>query len=176
MTNSELTHSSIARLMRQRTTVNHLLKVLPPATETQPLQQDIEHKLLTYEPGTTIFQKGDVSDNFYLIMQGEVDIMHPFQPDVAISHLTSGQYFGEVGLQQGRKRANTVRANPDSTTEVKVIVIGRETFRQLITADKLFEEEIALTMRHYLSKRLDEFMPDLQRRAKKSDLLDKLTS
>ncbi len=173
MTDSDLTHSSIARLMRQRTTVNHLLEALLPVDEVQPAQRDIEHKLLTFKPGETIFQKGDVADKFYIIMQGEVDVMHPYHQDVPIAQLTSGQYFGEGGLQQRRKRANTVRADPDSTTGVKVIAIAEETFHQLISGDKLFEEEIALTMRHYLSEQLGEFMPNLHRRARKG-VLDKL--
>jgi CRP-like cAMP-binding protein len=171
MTDSKLMHSSIADLMRQRTTVNHLLAVLPTPAEAQFVDKPINHELMTYEPGSIICRRGDIADKFYLIIQGEVDVMHPYHQDVPIARLMSGQYFGEVGVLQGGKRGRTTRAAPDSETDVKVIAIERDSFRQLITGNTILEEEIALTMRHYLSERLVEFMPDLRRRARKSNLL-----
>lgn len=173
MTDSELTHSTIARLMRQRTTVNHLLEILPATTETPLINKEIKHELITFEPGSIIYQRGDVADKFYLIVQGEVDVMHPYHQDIPIARLVSGQYFGEVGVQTG-KRERTIQAASDSETGVKVIAIERDSFRQMITGNTLLEEEIALSMRYYLSEQLVEFVPDLKRRARKSDLLKEL--
>ncbi len=153
---SDQTHSSIARLMSQRITIHHLHKVLPASTEEETPSKDIEHDDLTFEPGEIIFRKGDPADKFYIIMQGVVNVLHPYHEETIIDILTSGQYFGEGGIQQAQPRAYTVRANPEMDLTVKLMAIDADTFRQMIKGNMQFEEEIAMRMSFYLNRQLDD--------------------
>src|SRR6185369_8012920 len=65
--------------------------------------------------GEVIFQRNDYTNTFYSIVAGEVEV------ELAIEHdagghetrklpLRAGEYFGELGLISGRRRAATVRA------------------------------------------------------------------
>ena len=61
--------------------------------------------------GAVIFTKGDYTDSFFSIVEGEVAIEAP-GPDGALKTITlrRGQFFGEMGLLSGRRRTATVRA------------------------------------------------------------------
>src|SRR5262249_10152249 len=65
-----------------------------------------------YAPGTPIITQGEVADQFYIITKGQVDILlhHPGGPDIPVTTLGAGQYFGEIGLLRGGASTATVRA------------------------------------------------------------------
>jgi hypothetical protein len=69
---------------------------------------------------------------------------------------------------------NTIRAAVDLDSEVEVIGIGRETFHKLSTETNLTKDEIAVIMHQRLAASLQEFMPDLQRRPRRADMLSGL--
>jgi ABC-type lipoprotein export system ATPase subunit len=175
MTDSQLTQDTIARLMRQRMTTTHLLNVLPQLGEETFGEIELSYEHLTYEPGQIIFHQGDVSNRFYLIIQGEVDVLESDDQSDVRDRLTSGQYFGEVGLLvPDDKQPRTVRAAPDSEINTELVAIEKETFRYLITQNKMVKEEIALAMRQHVSEKLQEFMPDFRRRSRKGDALSRI--
>ncbi|MCB0192296.1 MAG: cyclic nucleotide-binding domain-containing protein [Anaerolineae bacterium] len=175
MQNSDLTQNAIARLMRQRTTADHLLQALPDVNQQQLAHIETTYKRLTYEPGQIIFRQGDPADKFYLIIKGEVDVLHPYHEDETIQRLTSGQYFGEFGLQNGGYRRRTVRAAPDMKTPVETIALDKETFIDLVTHNNMVGDEVALTMRQFTLERLETYIPQLKRRARAgTHLLDVL--
>jgi ABC-type lipoprotein export system ATPase subunit len=172
MQNSEMTQNTIARLMRQRLTADHLLKALPGVGQQSLSYIEKTHELLTYKPGQIIFRKNDHADKFYLITKGEVEVIHPYHDDIPIARLISGQYFGEFGLQHGGRRRRTVRAAPDVITNVEVIAINKATFMKLVSENTMIGDEIALTMRQYIRKQSGEFKSDLIQSQKKSDKPD----
>lgn len=64
-----------------------------------------------YEAGQTIFKQGDLGDYFYMILEGEVEVLHQ-PPDGAarvVNHHGKGVYFGETALLTGEPRNATVR-------------------------------------------------------------------
>ncbi len=153
---SQLTSEAIVTLMRQHTTTNYLMQVL---TETLPEasgQSKFDHKFLHFQPGEIIVRQGDIADNFYMINKGKVDIMSSHNESEPIAQLVSGQYFGEMGLLQRGKRANTVRAALNSETEIELIMIGQETFHQLMQEGKIVKDEIVVTMHHRLASSLSD--------------------
>jgi cAMP-dependent protein kinase regulator len=80
----------------------------------------------TFATGDTIIRQGDVADHFYIIVEGAVEVFHE-EADGRIEHmawLDSGNYFGEIGLLEGRRRTASVRA----ATPVKALAFDRETF------------------------------------------------
>jgi len=62
--------------------------------------------------GTFIIQQDGPSDKFFIIVDGEVSVLHSYGPDVRVGIRTLKKYdfFGESGLLQGRPRDATVEA------------------------------------------------------------------
>jgi cAMP-dependent protein kinase regulator len=96
-----------------------------------------------YSPGETIIRQGDVPDKFYIIVDGFVVVSHVNDKgkERLIAHLTSGDYFGEVGLLDGNPRIATVRA----LTKVKVVSFDRGTFRRWMSKSPTSQDEITET-------------------------------
>jgi ABC-type lipoprotein export system ATPase subunit len=84
-----------------------------------------------HEPGSIIVKEGSTADNFYLITRGsaEVVLKGADGTDIIVSHLHSGQYFGEIALLRGADHSATVRAG---ATGVEVMALDKETFTSLM--------------------------------------------
>jgi len=144
MVDSETTHREIATIMRQRVTVNQLMRVLSKPTA---LAQPLDYVIRSFRPGEIIFQKGDVADHFYLIFSGAVEIIAPDQPELVLARLESGQHFGAHELElPGAKRTQTLRAAIDLEAPAQLITITRTHFHQLLYQNHLVADEIALTL------------------------------
>ena len=148
---SNLTQDAIAQVMRQRMTVDHLLAALPEQVNrnTSRLLQS-GHERLTYQPGEVIVREGDAADKFYLITNGEVEVLQSGHGNEVLARLSSGQYFGEIGLLYGGRRTATVRAAADEDTVVQVVAISRDLFNALLTESNMTRNEILLIMRQRL--------------------------
>ncbi|MDB6164989.1 MAG: Pyridine nucleotide-disulfide oxidoreductase, FAD/NAD(P)-binding domain protein, partial [Lacunisphaera sp.] len=80
-----------------------------------------------YEPGDYIVKQGEPPASFYVIEQGEVEIVRasPEMPKgEVIATLGSGSFFGEQALLNNQPRAASVRAR----TTVDVVVMGKNVF------------------------------------------------
>lgn len=126
-------------------------KIAPDAQEASPSYSlppmqtgffDVEHieHMQMFLPGRTIVQQGEVADQFYVIIDGIVDVFVPYDDgeEVQIDELTKGDYFGEVGLLERGTRIATVRAK----TEVKLIVFDRDTFLSWMKNNPDSQDEI----------------------------------
>jgi NADH dehydrogenase len=84
-----------------------------------------------YQAGDVIIHQGDVGDLFYVIEQGEVEVVReePDGRETVLTHLREGEYFGEMALLRSAQRNATVRA----ITAVNVLTLARGDFR-LLTA------------------------------------------
>lgn len=154
MVDSAVTHQEIATMMRQRVTVNQLMRALAPP-EPNRLVELTDYTIHTYQPGQLIFQRGDAAEHFYLIFSGAVEIMAQEQDDVTLLRLESGQHFGEHELDVlGSKRTQTVRAAADLVEPIQLISIDRERFQPLMRSNQLVTEEIALTLHQQVVERV----------------------
>jgi NADH dehydrogenase len=82
--------------------------------------------LAHYEPGQVIIRQGDPADAFYVIMQGEVQVLRE-QADgteIEVDRIRQGDSFGEIGLLQHGRRNATIRA----VDGVNVIALGSTDF------------------------------------------------
>jgi len=61
-----------------------------------------------FKPGDTLFKKGDFSDSFITVIDGELEIITDEKSQQSIT-LKSGQFFGELGLNTGQRRNATAR-------------------------------------------------------------------
>jgi CRP-like cAMP-binding protein len=102
----------------------------------------------SYTSGTDIIQQGDEADIFYVIVEGEVEVIKD-RPDTGaqvIAHLKDGDYFGEIGLLYRIPRTATVRA----VSDVMALALDRETFIRIVSESDLTSKE----MRAVIQQRL----------------------
>jgi NADH dehydrogenase len=95
-----------------------------------------------YQPGDLIIQRGDPPTSFFVIEQGEVEVVRASdkgpQGEV-IAVLGPGSFFGEKALLSNEPRMATVRAR----TVVEVLVMGRNVFTQVSGALAPLKEALA---------------------------------
>lgn len=93
-----------------------------------------------FEPGDFIVRQGDVGDQFYVIVSGQVEVFRemPDGQKVPLAQLGQGEYFGETSLLSGKRRNASVRA----LGPVDLMCIGREEFHTLAGAWLKFSESV----------------------------------
>ena len=83
-----------------------------------------------YEPGDYVFRQSDAPTGFYVIEQGEVEVVRATaeKPDgEVIAVLGAGNFFGEQALLNNAPRSASVRARVPS----EVVVMGRNVFSSI---------------------------------------------
>src|SRR5207247_4092111 len=83
-----------------------------------------------YQAGDVIISRGDPALNFYVIEQGEVEVVRftPTDPKgEVVAVLGPGSFFGEKALLTNEARVATVRAR----TAVEVLVMGKNLLTQM---------------------------------------------
>ena len=132
---SSLNRDEIDELIEKRTSNIPALTAYKPRSshpvtpdmDTQELTRQMTHpqddsSLQTYATDDIIMREGDAADYFYILVDGEVEVLS--SDGVRVDILKSGSYFGEMGLIEGHIRSATVR----TLTPVQVIVLDRKMF------------------------------------------------
>ncbi len=93
-----------------------------------------------FEPGDFIIRQGDVGDQFYVIVSGEVEVFKelPNGQKIPLARLGKGEFFGETALMTGRRRNASVRA----TSPVDLMCLGRDEFNNLAGAWLKFSDSL----------------------------------
>jgi NADH:ubiquinone reductase (H+-translocating) len=106
-----------------------------------------------YDAGDFIFRQGDAPTNFYVLEQGEVEVLRsadgtPGAPAgngagyEVVAVLGSGSFFGERALLGNRPRVMSIRAR----TPVEVLVMGKNVFGQVSGALAPLRDALAQTL------------------------------
>ncbi|MEM8603260.1 MAG: cyclic nucleotide-binding domain-containing protein [Cyanobacteria bacterium P01_H01_bin.121] len=148
--NSELTSSDIARRLHQRVMKSQLTRALPNLDPEHLEAITAQVKVLQYGANSNIVQPGDPAQQFYLISEGQVEVVLPAQPgQVASSQiLSAGEYFGETELVTGQPYTITVRALP--TADVELLVLPKQAFLSLIEGSQTSQVEVASVLQERL--------------------------
>jgi len=89
--------------------------------ESEHLEANIEQREV--QQGGTIFSQGDDPDALYIVKDGEVDIvMDSPNGEVILATVTSGSFFGELGIFDNVPRSAKARATKDT----KVLLLKRD--------------------------------------------------
>jgi ABC-type lipoprotein export system ATPase subunit len=130
----------------------HLARTFPSLTERQLIRATRNLEPQKYAPGSMIIQEGGPPDNFYIITQGQVEVLVQASngQELVVARMGSGQYFGEIELLRGGANIATIRAAVD--TGVEVTALDRETFTRLIAESEPTKEEIV----HVVQERIME--------------------
>jgi len=100
-----------------------IFKPLPP-----PVLESLAQALspVRVEAGREVFREGEMGDRFYIVADGEVEIVQ----DGQVVNLTGpGGFFGEISLLRDVPRTATVRAR----TEVELRALERDEFIAAVT-------------------------------------------
>ena len=121
----------------------HLTKVFPMLTHDLLLKATRQIQPQTFQPGNTIIQAGDFPDKFYLVTEGQADVLLPDGNgnQKVVAHLQSGQYFGEIAILNGSTRMATVQAS--GQTAVNVVTLEKDTFNNLVGSSPALHEEVS---------------------------------
>jgi CRP-like cAMP-binding protein len=94
----------------------------------QPTQESLAQVLIPVRLslGEELFRQGDVGDRFYIVADGDVEIVIDGQ---VVRETGPGGYFGEISLLRDVPRTATVRANGD----VELYALDRDDFIAAVT-------------------------------------------
>ncbi|HQY61365.1 MAG TPA: mechanosensitive ion channel family protein [Polyangiaceae bacterium] len=99
-----------------------------------------------YAAGETILRQGDPGDDLFVVLRGEVVVLLEASlagtRPVEIARLGKDQFFGEMSLMTGARRAATIRA----TQECELLVVGHNALRPLLTAHPELVERLSLML------------------------------
>lgn len=101
----------------------------------------------SFEAGDIVFREGSQSDIVFRVVSGEVEIFKELRGrDIALGRVGPGEYFGEMGVIEGRPRSATVKA----ATDLEVETIQRDDFLRRVSEDA----DTAFELMQRLSERL----------------------
>lgn len=109
-----------------------LFRELPPRVLAEVADQ---LQLRSFPAGSEIIRQGELGQEFFVIGQGEVDILVDGQP---VAVLGPGSFFGEVSLIRDQPRNATVRARGSVTC----FILNKQNFDAVIKASASFEQEL----------------------------------
>ena len=110
----------------QRDLVYSVFGDLPPEQASM-----IRGKLqtVTIKPGSLIVRQGAPADKFFIIVDGEVEVLREEGDEThSVAHLGGGQFFGEMAILRDMPRAATVQA----VSETTLFAMERDVFRTLV--------------------------------------------
>jgi ABC-type lipoprotein export system ATPase subunit len=120
----------------------YLARALPALNEKQLIWATHNIETRTYVPGAVILRQGAPADNFYIVAQGQVDVVlqDAQGSEIVVTSMGVGQYFGEIELLHGGANIATIRAGVK--TGVEVLVLDPNEFRQLVSESPTTEQAI----------------------------------
>ena len=106
-----------------------------------------EGEYISFAPGFEIIRQGDKADAFYILLEGQAEVFQTGAGGerVDLSTLTSGDYFGEIGLLGNVPRTATVRVLPGSPA--RVLKMTADAFRRVVAESDMVSSEIARVAR-----------------------------
>ena len=108
---SDFVSGEIAAMVRKRIAQNRLREAMPELQVSELAQILPEFTSETRTAGEVVIRQGEDADHFYIIVDGEAIVSQRTSDNASreIARLTSGQFFGEIGLLQDCLRTATVR-------------------------------------------------------------------
>jgi hypothetical protein len=115
------------------TTYNEWVAQTFPRLSKAALARASNHlQTMRFQAGDVVIRQGDEPDRFYIVADGEVDVVrHTAEgTSVPLATLRHGEVFGEIGILEEARRTADVRARSD----VEVLALGWRDFKDLLDA------------------------------------------
>jgi CRP-like cAMP-binding protein/RsiW-degrading membrane proteinase PrsW (M82 family) len=102
-------------------------------------------QMVSYADRTTILKEGEVGDDCFFVLSGEVSVTARglIGSSVRLATLGPGALIGEIALLTSERRTATIRA----VGEVRALRLDREAFRTLAALSPLFHESLTYSAR-----------------------------
>jgi len=101
----------------------------PPPPSQGAVATDLDR--LTYQPGEIIFRPGQSKGEYYVVIEGEVEIRgEGYGADQTVLRLRAGQFFGDQATLRGQQGALTCHA----VTRAVLLAVDRTALRDLFEA------------------------------------------
>jgi len=116
-----------------------------------------------YPTNTVLCIEGDPADKFFVITDGRVVITRDLEgsdEDFVLGFLTSGQYFGELGLITEEPRGATVT----TIVETEVLEISKEDFDRVFSSSPAMARSILNTLVRIIRETDTRAIGDLEKR------------
>jgi ABC-type lipoprotein export system ATPase subunit len=132
---------------------------LPFLTHPEMLAATQQAKKQKFAPLAAILRQGESVEHFFMIVDGEVDIVvnNDQSNEMSLACLGPGQFFGEVELTQGGNSIASVRA---ARRGAEVALLPRDAFFELIAGSPLTSsaiQEVATTrLAENISRRITD--------------------
>jgi CRP-like cAMP-binding protein len=130
----------------RRSLVYSVFKGLP-RHEVETLAARLE--TVHVEAGGTIVRQGAPADKFFIIVDGEVDVLREESPGKGakkVASLKRGQFFGEMAILRDSPRTATVQA----VTATTLLTMDRDVFRGLVAQSLATTEDFDRVIRQRL--------------------------
>lgn len=98
-------------------------------------------RTLPFMPGEAVIRQGDPGSALYIVQRGEVAVCLSRDETHSVAELARlgpGEFFGEMSLMTGEKRAATVRA----FTDCEIVEVSKEAFHSVIASEPKYVEPI----------------------------------
>ena len=115
------------------TTYNEWVGQTFPRLSKSALARASNHlQTMRFQAGDVVIRQGDEPDRFYIVADGEVDVVrHTAEgTSVPLATLRRGEVFGEIGILEETRRTADVRARSD----VEVLALDWRDFKDLLDA------------------------------------------
>ncbi len=107
-----------------------------------------QNHVIKYQAGDLIFEDGDIGENMYVVVEGEVEI---FIADKLMSSITIGDIFGEMALIETKPRCATAVAK----TPCALVWVDRKRFAELVQQMPMFSVFVMRVLAERLRKMND---------------------
>ena len=133
----------------QRSMVYSVFRDLP-RQEVEAVAGKLE--TVQVEAGTTVVRQGGPADKFFIIVDGEVEVVREAlqagEGDRILATLSPGQFFGEVAILHDGPRTATVRAK----TRTTLLTMDRDVFRGLVAQSLATTQDFDRVIRQRLAE------------------------
>jgi hypothetical protein len=122
----------------------YLKRALPHLSETELVATTNRLQRVIARPGEVIVHEGEPSDRFYIVTEGEVELLIKMEDgwEKSVDKLGPSRFFGELGILTGKNPA-TARA----TKHTELIALDAHSFTELMKQDAVVREDVEADMK-----------------------------
>jgi len=129
--------------------IEQLATSFPHLEKRELVEMASRGRPIAFQPGDVIVREGDPPDDLYLVTSGEVTVSRDDGAgnETTLRTITTGGFFGEVGVMQGIPRTATVRA----AAQTEVLAIPATAFREIVSSSDDALRDLQALIDEYLS-------------------------